>query len=92
MPKRVDANQKDLVELLRALGASVQPLHTVGKGTPDALIGYKGRNLLAEIKNPEMPPSARKLTPDEKRWHSAWKGQVAIIETEEDVMTLLGLR
>ena len=89
MPKRTDANQVAIVETLRRLGATVQHLHTVGRGCPDILIGYRGVNLLAEIKDGDKSPSKRKLTPDEINWHQAWRGQVAIINNVDEAIKLL---
>jgi hypothetical protein len=83
---RVDANQPEVVKLYRRLGASVQHLHTVGRGCPDLLIGYCGANGLAEVKDPEKPPSKRRLTDDEGKWHRDWLGNVSIIETQDDVI------
>jgi len=68
----------------------VQPLHTVGKGCPDLLCGVRGTNLLVEIKDGQKVPSARKLTPDEAAWHQSWRGQVAIIESVDDALALVG--
>jgi hypothetical protein len=92
MPKRVDANQPSIVDGLRKVGAEVQMLHEVGKGCPDILVGYRGKNWLMEIKNPGMPPSKRKLTEDEADWHDRWqeKGQVAIVETTLDALIVIG--
>jgi len=70
---------------------SVQPLHTVGKGCPDLLCGVRGTNLLIEIKDGQKVPSARKLTPDEAAWHQSWRGQVAIVESVDDALRLVGL-
>jgi len=89
MPKRTDANQVAIVGALRQLGATVQHLHTVGRGCPDILIGYRGVNLLAEIKDGSKIPSKRKLTPDEVNWHQAWRGQVAIINSVDEAIKLL---
>jgi len=83
---RVDANQREIVAALRAVGVSVQPLHTVGKGCPDLLCGVRGTNLLLEIKDGNKPPSARKLTPDEAAWHESWRGQVAIVESVDEAI------
>ena len=55
---RIDRNQPEIVEALRKLGASVQPLHTVHDSVPDLLIGYQGRNFLLEVKDGTKPPSA----------------------------------
>ena len=86
----MDENQTEIVQAFRDLGASVLHLHTVGMGAPDLCIGWQGRNLLVEVKDGEKIPSKRKLTEMERRWHDAWKGQVAIVETVDDAMNLLG--
>jgi len=82
---KVDDNQADVVKRFRAHGFSVEPLHAVGGGVPDLLIGYGGFNYLIEVKDGAKPPSQRKLTKDQIKWHGAWAGQVAIIETLEQV-------
>lgn len=81
---RVDANQKQIVEYLRKHGCSVQVLHTVGKGCPDILVGYGGKNYLFEIKDGQKSRSAQKLTPDEDAWHFNWRGQVDVVTCEYD--------
>ena len=43
---RIDRNQSEIVEALRKLGASVQPLHGAHDGIPDLLV-VPGRKLLA---------------------------------------------
>ena len=86
MPKRADANQPEIVKVFRDLGYTVQHLHMVGKGCPDILCSLRGSNYLIEIKDGSKRPSARKLTQDEKDWHEAWKGQVDIIESIDDVL------
>lgn len=86
---RVDRNQREIVHALRAAGATVQSLASVGKGVPDILIGLEGVNLLAEIKDGAKSKSRRKLTWDELSFHRTWKGQVAIIESIEDALDLV---
>ena len=87
---KVDSNQREIVAALRGVGVTVQTLHTVGKGCPDLLIGVRGTNLLIEVKDGAKPPSARKLTPDEEDWHAKWRGQVAIVESVEQALDLVG--
>ena len=77
---KVDRNQAEIVAALRAFGATVQPLHSVGKGCPDLLCGFRGTNVLIEVKDGEVVPSARKLTPDQVEWHGGWKGQVVVVK------------
>lgn len=87
---KVDTNQPEIVQAFRDLGATVLHLHTVGMGAPDLCIGWQGRNLLVEVKDGSLPPSGRKLTEMEQRWHDAWKGHVAIVENVDQAMNLLG--
>lgn len=85
----IDANQPAIVDALRTVGASVQHLHMVGHGCPDILVGYRGCNILMEIKDGSKIPSRRKLTPDEVKWHAAWCGKVFIVETVEQALSIL---
>ena len=88
---KIDANQPAIVAFLRRAGATVAITSTVGSGFPDAVVGWRGRNYMIEIKDPAKPPSARKLTDDERRFFETWRGQVTIVETEADCLRLLGL-
>lgn len=87
----MDRNQPTIVQALRKAGASVQPLHTVGRGCPDILVGFRGINYLFEIKDPLQPPSARVLTKAEADWHAEWRGMVRVVETAEDAFRALGI-
>ena len=87
---KVDANQGAIVEALRAAGASVEPLHAVGSGCPDLLVGFNGYNWLVEVKDGDKPPRERRLTDHQIRWHGKWKGQVCIVENVQQALTLIG--
>jgi hypothetical protein len=88
--KRIDDNQQQLVKQIRRIpGVSVKITSALGEGFTDAVIGFRGMNYLTEIKDPAKPPSARKLTPAEEKFHSEWRGQVCIIETIDDVLKML---
>ena len=77
--KKVDTNQTQIVKELRRVGMDVQHLHGVGQGCPDILVGYRGRNILLEIKKDEKA----KLTPDQVIWHQTWRGQVAVVSNPQ---------
>lgn len=87
---RVDDNQSTIVRDLRAIGATVEVLSGVGGGCPDLLIGFRGANYLAEVKDPTKPPSDRRLTPDQRGWHADWRGQRQVIETSDDAFEMIG--
>jgi hypothetical protein len=82
----VDLNQPEIVAALRKIGCSVQHLHTLGKGVPDLLVGRNGWNFVIEVKNGKLPPSKRKLTPDEQEWHDAWRGFVFTVYSADDAI------
>lgn len=84
-----DENQPEIVETFRRLGASVQPLHGVGQGCPDLLVGILGFNWLVEVKDGMKPPSKRTLTPDQKDWHANWKGQKIVIESVDQAIAFV---
>ena len=88
---KVDANQSEIVAAFRKAGATVQPLHAVGLGCPDLLVGFRGVNYAIEVKDGAKPPSARKLTPDQVSWHDTWRGQVAVVKSIEEALALLGI-
>lgn len=84
-----DANQTEIVAALRDIGCSVQILAAVGQGCPDLLAGYYGFNCLIEVKDGSKPPSKRELTPDQIKWHSKWRGQVAVVENVQQAIEVV---
>ena len=89
---QIDRNQPEIVSALRRVGCSVEPLHRVGGGVPDLLVGTGGVNYLIEVKDGSKPPSARALTADQVVWHRDWRGQRVIVESVEDALAAVGLR
>lgn len=96
---KVDENQKSIVAALRKAGCMVLPLHAVGFGCPDLLVGsrnYLGKPsalILLEIKDGDKPPSARRLTPDQVMFHSDWYGYpVYVVTTVSEALAAAGVR
>lgn len=87
---RVDANHSAIVDALRKAGCSVTSTASLGHGFPDLVIGLLGRNMLLEVKDGAKPASERKLTDDEYRWHSSWRGEVYIVYSVDDALELVG--
>ncbi len=86
---RVDRNHAEIVAACRLLGATVQSLAGEGKGVPDLLVGWRGANLLFEVKDGTKTKSQRRLTPDQVKWHAEWKGTVYVVECADDVRLIL---
>ncbi len=76
-----DGNEAELFEALRAAGVSVYRLDQ----PTDAVIGYRGKTLLIEIK---MPGAS--LNENQKKFFAEWKGQTPpILRTVDDALALL---
>ena len=89
---KIDANQTQVVEALRAAGATVQSLAAVGQGVPDLLVGFQSKTMLMEVKDGRKPPSQRQLTEDQLKWHGAWRGgPVAIVDGPDAALRMLGV-
>ena len=86
---RTDANHSEIVQALRQAGCSVQSLAATGRGVPDLLVGRDGKNLLLEVKDGSKRPSERKLTPDQEIWHSAWRGQIHVVNSTDEALRLI---
>jgi hypothetical protein len=67
---RRDDNEKEIVFALRKAGAYVTFVDT----PCDLIVGYQGRTIMLEVKDGSKPPSARKLTPNEQKFHDDWTG------------------
>ena len=87
---RIDANQPEIVEALRSVGASVQSLAQLGGGVPDLLVGINGKNYLLEVKDGSKCDSATKLTPMEDLFHSVWKGHKAVVRNTNEALEEIG--
>ena len=86
-----DKNHAQIVGALRNAGCSVQDLAAVGGGVPDILVGRAGRNLLLEIKDGSLVPSARSLNAKQTAWHRSWLGHVAVVLSVEDALRAVEL-
>lgn len=90
--RRTDVNQKSIVAHLRSLGCVVAILSEIGNGIPDLLIAHplvRGWSSLIELKDGDKPPSARRLTPDEEKFHLSWPGELHVIASKEEASALI---
>jgi hypothetical protein len=83
--KKVDANQAEIVSVLRDTGASVLVLSRVGQGCPDLAVGFRGFTYFLEVKSENG-----KLTPAEKSFFDSWKGRAAIVRSPDDALRAIG--
>lgn len=87
---KVDANQPEIVAALRKAGAGVCDLSSMGEGCPDLLVSYRGKWALLEVKDGKKPPSARKLTSDQEKWHAAHHAPVHVVKSEDEALWAIG--
>ena len=88
---KVDDNQREIVEALRAAGCVVSITSSVGHGFPDLAVGRAGKTFLLECKNGNLPPSRQALTHEEKIWHINWRGHAAVVNSPEQALRAVGL-
>jgi Holliday junction resolvase len=80
---KIDANQRDIVDYLRARGVSVAITSGIGDGFPDLVCGFRGKNILLELKDGDKVLSQQKLTAKQIVFHSLWRGQIAVVNSPE---------
>lgn len=80
MRAKVDSNQAEIVAALRKAGVQVRVMSDVGGGFPDLLCQHRRTKalLLLEVKDGNKPPSARALTPMERKFAEIWPVHVVI--------------
>jgi len=85
---RRDAGEQDIIKAMREAGAFVKVIND--EGTFDLLCWCNGRTLLLEIKDGTKPPSARRLTDAEQKFHDTWPGDnLHIVNSVEEALALL---
>lgn len=87
--KRVDDNQLEIIKALKKVGCSVADTSGAGEGFPDLVVGKAGKNWLIEVKDGNKPPSKRKLTPSQGKFHSRWLGQIAVVKDPETAIAVV---
>lgn len=83
---RVDQNHAEIVKALRKVGCSVLSLAAIGKGAPDLLLGYKGKNVLLEVKRPKG-----KLNDQQEAFRAAWRGDLCVVRSVDEALLVLGV-
>jgi hypothetical protein len=71
------------------MGMSVFITSGLGNGFPDLCCGFRGINYLFEVKDPDKPPSKRRLTSDEQQFFAGWNGTVYKIEKIDEVIEII---
>ncbi len=85
---RRDSNESDIVKAMREAGAYVKVIND--EGLFDLLVSYRGETLLIEVKDGAKPPSARRLTEAEQKFHDEWPGaDLYIVNSVEEAVALL---
>ena len=84
--KKPDANQQDIVEALRKVGAKVYDASRWGGGFPDIVVGHKSCLYLMELKT-----FSGKLTKDQKKFHTEWTGYISVVRTVKEALQAIGV-
>lgn len=88
---RIDLNQGEIVNALRQAGASVLITNRVGRGFPDLAVGFRGRNILMEVKNGKNSYGRRGFNKNQQKFHDEWRGEPpVIVRSIDDALRVLG--
>jgi len=80
-----DANHIEIVDKLRAIGATVVDLASVGGGVPDILVGWRGRTYLLEIKT-----TKGYIRATQEQFFRSWVGgRIAIVRSFDEALDVL---
>jgi hypothetical protein len=82
---RTDANQADIIDALRQVGAECRSVAALGSGMGDVLVCFRRRLILMEIKTQRGT-----LTPDQIAFHRRWP--VAVVRNVDDALNAIGAR
>lgn len=86
---RRDDNEREIIDALRAAGAYVKQIND--EGLADLLVWFGGRCMIVEVKDGKKPPSARKLTEAEQKFHDEYPGDnLFIVNSVDEALALLG--
>jgi Holliday junction resolvase len=84
--RKVDGNQKEIVDGLRQLGYVVAIVSRVGNGIPDLVVANEHQQVWVEVKEP-----GKKLTEKEVEFFAVWPPKLRIIaESIDDVLRWFG--
>lgn len=88
---RVDRNQGDIVEALRDAGVAVAITSALGNGFVDLVCWCPATGVLAllEVKDPQQPPSKRRLTEAEAAFARVFPTHVVL--TEDEALEAMGI-
>ena len=83
-----DANEQEIVDALRAAGATVVRLEPSEPGLPDLLIGFQEETFLQEVKNPR---AKNQLSYGQIRFHRLWRGRpIVVVHTPLEALRDIG--
>ena len=83
---KIDANQAEIVAALERVGCTVLSLAPMGRGCPDLLVARGMRTVLLEVKMPKG-----RLTPDQVRFLSWWRGEWFIVDSIDAALAAMGV-
>lgn len=91
---KVDENHGDIRAAYRAVGAVVEDTSGAGKGFPDLAVSFSGNIYYVEVKDGSKPPSARKLTPDQVKFHARQLSAgvvVHVVTSVDEALRVIGI-
>ncbi len=83
---RIDANQPEIVQAMRDMGAEVTHMHQLGKGVADLLVSWRMQWFVFEVK----AGPREQLTPDQIEWIGKQRAAVVVLTSPAEAIRFLG--
>lgn len=88
---RTDRNHAEVRDALRKVVHPVHDTSHIGGGFPDLMVRDRhGQVMFLEIKDGELPPSHRRLTPKELEFQVLWLGSYRVVTSVEEAYRAVG--
>jgi hypothetical protein len=85
---KTDSNHAEIVSAFRKFGCSVLDISQL-KNCGDLVVAKHLKMAIVEVKDGSKPPSQRRLTKGEEKFMEGWKGLYFVVESLEDVISLV---
>lgn len=87
---RKDANHKEIVDALLAVGCSVIDMSKLGGGVPDIAACWRGVWYVMEIKNPKTGYGRKGMNSRQKEWAAAHPAPVHVVKSVDEALQAIG--
>ena len=88
--RRIDDNQRSIINLFLMMGASVEPIQSSKAGVFDMMVGCFGIDQWVEVKPVTSIKARGELRAEQVEWAARWRGRKpVVVRTPDDVVAVM---